>query len=125
MMVAMYRGDVAMIDRVFQDGGDLKRVKADGTTEYGGRERWQDWVGTLNTGQAHEELFGIEVKQYGNLASVWAPFVIRFEGKIVGCGVNQLSMAQTDGDWRIVSGMDVQAPKEDCADFKDRYLAEN
>jgi len=123
MMVAMYRGDAAMIDRVFQDRGDLSRVKADGTTEYGGRERWQDWVGTLKTGRAHEELFGIEVKQYGNLASVWAPFVIRFDGKIVGCGINQLSMAKSNGEWRIVSGMDAQEPNEQCATFKTDYRA--
>jgi len=123
MMIAMYRGDADMVDKVFQDDGDLNRVGPDGIVEFGGRKGWQDWVGTLDVGQAHEELFGIEVQQFGNLATVWAPFVISFDGKIVGCGVNQLSMAQTNGEWRIVSGMDVQAPRDECADFKIKYQA--
>lgn len=123
MMMAMYRGDADMVDKVFQDGGDLNRVKPDGTVEFGGRARWSEWVGTLNKGQAHEEIFGLEVQKFDKLATVWAPFVISYDGKIVGCGVNQLSMAQTGDEWRIVSGMDIPAPKDDCPEFKSSYLA--
>lgn len=121
MMIAMYRGDADLVDRVFENDGNLNRVNPDGSVEFGGRAKWQEWVGTLEPGQAHEELFDIEVEEFGNLATVWAPFVISFKDKIVGCGVNQLSMAKRDNKWRIVSGMDVQAPKEDCADFKANY----
>ena len=124
MMMAMYRGDAALVDRVFHPKGDLSRIRADGSVKYGGREGWQKWVGTLQKGQANEELFDIKVEQFGNLATVWAPFVISVDGKLVGCGVNQLSMAKQGNDWRIVSGIDVQAPKEDCADFKKNYKSE-
>jgi len=123
MMIAMYRGDAGMIDKVFHESGRLSRVKADGTVEPDGLKLWRDWVGTLEVGQAHEEIFGLRVETFENLATVWAPFVISFDGKIVGCGVNQLSMALTDGDWRIVSGMDTPAPKESCSTFKEDYLA--
>lgn len=123
MMIAMYRGDADMVDQVFSQGGTLRRVKTDGTIRPDGRARWQEWVGTLDVGQAHEELFGIRVEQFENLASVWAPFVIRFDGKIVGCGVNQLSMARAEGQWRVVSGMDTPAPKGSCETFKDSYLS--
>jgi len=125
MMMAMYRGDADLVNRVFLDDGDLTRVRADGTVKYGGRKGWQDWVGTLKTGQANEELFALKVEQFGNLATVWAPFVISFDHKIVGCGVNQLSMAKSNGEWRVAAGMDVQAPKDDCPDFKANYLARN
>jgi len=124
MMMAMYHGDAALVNRVFHEDGDLTRIRADGTVKYGGRKGWQEWVATLEKGQANEELFAIKTEQFGNLATVWAPFVIAFDGKIVGCGVNQLSMAKTDGEWRIVSGMDVQAPKDDCETFKKTYAAE-
>ncbi len=123
MMMAMYRGDTELVDRVFHPDGDLHRVKADGTVQFGGRKGWRDWVGTLEMGYANEELFDIKVEQYGNLATVWAPFVIAVDGKTVGCGVNQLSMAKSDGEWRIVAGMDVQAPKETCDSFKADYAA--
>ena len=124
MMMAMYRGNTDLIDRVFHPEGDLHRVRSDGSVQIGGRARWQEWVGTLETGYANEELFSIEVEEYGDLATVWAPFVISVDDKIVGCGVNQLSMAKSNNEWRIVSGMDIQAPKEDCAEFKQTYKNE-
>lgn len=121
MMIAMYRGDADLVDRVFHPDGTLQRVKANGTVDFGGRRDWQNWVGSLETGQANEELFAIKVEQFDNLATVWAPFVISFDGKIVGCGVNQFSMTKSNGKWQILSGTDVQAPKESCADFKANY----
>jgi len=125
MMIAMYRGDAGMVDNIFLEGATLRRVKADGSVEHDGLQRWRDWVSTLETGQAYEEIFGLKTQQFENLATVWAPFVITFKGEIAGCGVNQLSMVRTQGDWRVVSGMDTQAPKESCPAFKETYLAGN
>jgi hypothetical protein len=123
MMMAMYRGDAGIVDKVFIEGAALRRVKADGAVETDGLKRWRDWVGTLEVGQAHEEISGLEVQRFGTLAAVWAPFVITYEGKIVGCGVNHLSMAYADAQWRVVSGMDTPAPKDSCAQFKEEYLS--
>ncbi|MEP3889842.1 MAG: hypothetical protein ABJN69_05195 [Hellea sp.] len=123
MMMAMYRGDAELVDKVFIENATLRRVKADGVVQPDGLKRWRDWVGTLDVGQAHEEIFGLEVQRFGTLAAVWAPFVITYEGKIVGCGVNHLSMAYANDQWRVVSGMDTPAPKENCAKFKAEYLA--
>ena len=121
MMMAMYRGDSELVDRVFHPDGDLHRVRSDGSVQFAERARWQEWVGTLETGYANEEIFNIEVEEFGNLATVWAPFAIWIDGEISGCGVNQLSMAKTDGEWKIISGMDVQAPKDSCESFKADY----
>lgn len=89
---------------------------------------WQDWVATLEVGQAEEELFDVEVEQYGKLASVWAPFVIRIDGELRGCGVNQFTMADVGEDdapeWRIVAGIDVQGDKGECAGIGQRHTAE-
>lgn len=123
MMMAMYRGDAAMIDRVFAETGTLRRVGTDGSATGDGRARWQEWVGTLKVGQAHEEIFGLRVQQYENLATVWAPFVITLDGNLVGCGVNHLAMAKQAGEWRIVTGMDTAAPKGTCEAFRESYAA--
>lgn len=124
MMIAMYRGDVEMVDAVFAEDGKLLRLRPDGSITQDGLPRWRDWVGTLEIGYAHEELFKIKVESFGKLATVWAPFVIDVDGKRVGCGVNQFTMAEIEGDWRIVSGMDVQAPKDSCETFKVNYKTE-
>jgi len=123
MMMAMYRGDAELIDKIFLEDAKLRRVKADGSVEPDGLKRWRDWVGTLEIGQAHEDIFGLKVEEFGNLATVWAPFTITFNGEMAGCGVNQLTMAKDADQWRIVSGIDTAAPKESCATFKDNYLA--
>lgn len=123
MMRAMYQGDADMVDQVFADGAALRRVTDAGELRPDGLKRWRDWVGTLEAGTAHEVLFGVETETFGTLATVWAPFTITVNGELVGCGINQLTMAQQDGLWRIVFGMDTNAPKQTCIDFKDRYLS--
>lgn len=124
MMRAMYQGDAEMVDQVFLEDAALRRVTSEGELRPDGLERWRDWVGTLEVGTAHEELFGVTSEQLGNLATVWAPFVIRVNGEIVGCGVNTLTLARPEGDWRIVFGMDTGEPKDTCATFEARYLTE-
>jgi hypothetical protein len=121
MMIAMYRGDTDMIDQIFIEGATLNRLSADATIRHNGLAPWREWVATLEVGQAHETLFDIKVEQFNTLATVWAPFVIDVNGKRVGCGVNQFTMAKQNEDWRIVSGIDVQAPKEDCETFRQTY----
>ena len=123
MMMAMYRGDAAMIDAVFAEGGTLRRVKADGSVTENALPRWRDWVSTLEVGQAHEEIFALKIEQFENLATVWAPFIIHVDGALVGCGVNHLAMAREGENWRVAVGMDVQAPKERCETFKAAVLA--
>lgn len=118
MMIAMYRGDAGMVDAVFAEGGTLRRVKADGTVSDNGLMGWRDWVSTLEVGQAHEEIFDLEIEQFENLATVWAPFIITVNGKISGCGVNHFAMVREGESWRIAAGMDTPAPKESCATFK-------
>lgn len=123
MMMAMYQGSTVMVDQVFAPDATLNRLRASGEVEKDGLTPWRDWVGTLEVGQANEELFNLKVEQFDRLATVWAPFVIRYEGEIVGCGVNQFVMVdygeEADAsEWRILSGIDVQASRETCAGFK-------
>lgn len=124
MMIGMYRGDVAMIDQVFAPNATLNRLRADGEVRMNGLTPWRDWVSTLEIGQADEQLFDIEVKQFDRLATVWTPFIIRIDGELRGCGVNHFTMVDLaeDGapsEWRILSGIDEQAPVETCDTFRD------
>ncbi|MEC7291724.1 MAG: hypothetical protein VXW22_16715 [Pseudomonadota bacterium] len=124
MMRAMYQGDASMIDAIFLDGAQLRRVTGDGEIRPDGLQRWRSWVDTLEVGQAHEELFAVTSEQFGHLATVWAPFVISVDGARVGCGVNTLTLAQVDQNWHVVFAMDTGEPAETCGDFEDRYTAD-
>ena len=122
MMLAMYMGDAQMVDRVFLGDATLRRATPEGVRP-DGLTRWRDWVGEQEIGDADEQLFDVEVKAFGHLASVWAPFVITYKGEIAGCGVNQMTMAKVSGSWRVVSAMDTQAEKSSCATFRESYSA--
>lgn len=123
MMRAMFQGDADMVDQVFLEGAQLRRVSEAGTLGENGLSGWRDWVGSLSVGEAHEEIFGVTSETFGNLASVWAPFIISYQGELVGCGVNQMTMTKVEDAWRVVFVMDTQAPKETCGTFKETYLS--
>ncbi|MEL7285582.1 MAG: hypothetical protein AAGJ68_13750 [Pseudomonadota bacterium] len=59
MMRAMYQGDAEMVDQVFLEGGQLRRVSDAGELGENGRSSWRDWVDSLDIGEAHEEIFGV------------------------------------------------------------------
>jgi len=121
MMRAMYQGDAAMVDAVFMEGATLRRVTPEGTLGANGLARWRGWVGGLEVGEANEQIFSLETEQFGDLATVWAPFVLTYKGDIAGCGVNTLTLARVAEGWRIASGMDTAAEKEACAGFRASY----
>lgn len=121
LMRGMYQGDTDMIDQVMLEDGVFRRALPDGQVTQDGLSNWKSWVGTLEIGTAHEELFSVDSLQYGNMATVWAPFVISVNGRIANCGVNTMTLANTDGDWKIVFGMDTPAPKDSCHSFKATY----
>lgn len=123
LMRGMYQGDTDMIDRVMLEDGVFRRVLPDGRVSQDGLPDWKEWVGTLEVGAAHEDLFAVRTEQFGNMATVWAPFVISVNGEIANCGVNTMTLAQTQGEWKIVFGMDTPAPKDTCHTFKATYSA--
>ena len=118
---AMYLGDADLVDRVFIEDGQLRRVTQLGEVRPDGLQRWRNWVGEQEKGDAVEEIFDLKIEEFGNLATVWAPFVVTYKGDIAGCGVNQFTVAKTEDEWRIVFGMDTAAgAATDCASFKTR-----
>jgi hypothetical protein len=119
---AMYLGDATLVGKVFADDGQLRRITPEGALQPDGLQRWRDWVSEQEEGNAVEEIFDVEAHAFGNLASVWAPFIVTYQDKIVGCGVNTFTLAKVDNDWRIIFGMDTGAGKDvDCATFKESY----
>lgn len=124
LMRGMYQGNAGMIDQVMLEDGVFRRVLRNGRVSPDGLANWREWVGTLEVGTAHEDLFAVQSEQFGNMATVWAPFVIRVDGEIVNCGVNTMTLAQIEKEWKIVFGMDTPAPLETCDTFKAEYPAE-
>ena len=103
---AMRAGDKEALLAQWAEGAELKRITSKGELRPDGLEWWAKWVGTLEEGQADEHIFDVKVQEFGNLATVWAPFKIYIDGDLKGCGVNTFTLVKLDGDWKIVYGID-------------------
>lgn len=113
----------AILDNVAVDA-PLMRIEAGGNVRSSSFEEWASWVDVQNEDDADEEIFDVAVHEHGGMASVWAPFILRYKGDIAGCGVNQFTLAYAAEKWTIVHGIDI-ADDGDCETFKARYRAKN
>lgn len=118
---AMRAGNGDAIRQIVLPEARLGRLQADGTIRDGTFEGWINRVDSFNEGDADEQIFGVKTLSMSpELATVWAPFTIRFKGELAGCGVNQFTLAKTVDGWRIVYGIDMPA-QEDCETYPDRF----
>ncbi len=118
---AMRAGDGAAIRAMVVDDARLDRLQPDGSLRQGTFDRWINWVDQQAEGDADEQTFGVEVlSKSEELATVWAPFTIRYKGDLVGCGVNQFTLGKTAEGWRILYGIDMPATT-DCETFPDQF----
>lgn len=117
----MRNGDGASIRAVVASDARLDRIKKDGSMQQGHFERWIRWVDQQEVGDADEQVFGVKVlSESPELATVWAPFTINYKGKLVGCGINQFTMAKAKAGWRIVYGIDIHV-EADCSTYRDQF----
>src|SRR5215212_1021587 len=93
----------AMLRWVYPDG----RVTATGTraSSKGLRqESWAQFAARLKPGQGFQESISdpaIEVD--GDVAMVWAPFVVRVAGKVSNCGFDHFDLVRENGAWKVMN----------------------
>ena len=118
---AMRAGDGEALRQLVVADARLDRLRPDGTLQQGPFERWISWVDTQEQGDADEQIFGVEtLSKSPELATVWAPFTIRYRGDLVGCGVNQFTLGKTAEGWRVLYGIDMPS-QADCTTFPDQF----
>lgn len=118
---AMRAGDGAALSALVVPDARLDRLQPDGTLRQGTFERWINWVDQQAEGDADEQIFGVEtLSRSDELATVWAPFTIRYKGELVGCGVNQFTLAKTGEGWRFLYGIDMPS-EADCTTFRAKF----
>lgn len=118
---AMRAGDGAALRALVVADARLDRLQPDGSLRQGTFERWISWVDQQSEGDADEQTFGVQtLSKSAELATVWAPFTIRYKGELVGCGVNQFTLGKTGEGWRVLYGIDMPST-DDCTTYRDRY----
>jgi len=118
---AMRQGDGAAISAIVEKEARLDRLQLDGTLQHGTFSDWIAWVNDQGVGDANEQIFGVKTLQASpELATVWAPFIIHYKGKLAGCGVNQFTLAKSSEGWRILYGIDTPH-KGDCDAYRSSF----
>jgi len=104
MFAAFSAGDSAGALRVVYPDG---RVTAVGTLRTGNglrQESWTQFAARLKPGEGFQESISdpaIEID--GDIAMVWAPFVVRVGGKVGNCGVDHFDLVREGGAWKVMN----------------------
>jgi len=104
LFAALEAGDSAGVLRVVYPDG---RVTAVGTLRTGNglrQESWTEFAARLKPGEGFRESISdpaIEID--GDIAMVWAPFVVRVDGKVGNCGVDHFDLVREGGAWKVMN----------------------
>ena len=104
LFAAFEAGDSAGVLRVVYPDG---RVTAVGTLRSGTglrQESWTQFAARLKPGEGFSESNSdpaIEVD--GDIAMVWAPFVVRVGGKLSNCGFDHFDLVRENGAWKVMN----------------------
>jgi hypothetical protein len=101
----------------FHDGATLKSILKDSTgTTLVKDELISDFaasVSKLPKGYADERIIFDVIKIDGDLAFVWTPYELYFNGKFIHCGVDAFVLLKLNNQWKISSLIDTRR-KQRC-----------
>ncbi|MBT6033119.1 MAG: hypothetical protein HOH19_11120 [Kordiimonadaceae bacterium] len=109
---AMRAGDAEKLRTLILSDTALDRIAPDKAVDRGQSEDWIGWVDTLNPGQADEQIFDVEIKVEGPLATAWAPFTIAIDGELKSCGVNHFTLVKHEDGWKVAYLIDTHTPEK-------------
>ncbi len=104
IFAALRSGDAAAMMRwVYPDG----RVTATGTRSTSTGLRRQSWTEFATrvtpVGAFDETISDPAIEINGDVAMVWAPFVVRVGGKVANCGIDHFDLVRENGSWKIMN----------------------
>ena len=105
LFAAFEAGDAAaMLRHVYPDG----RVTASGTRGDGApnlrQQAWTEFAGRVRPDRAFTERISDPVIDIdGDIAMVWAPFVVSVGGKVSNCGVDHFDLVRENGTWKVMN----------------------
>ena len=105
LFAAFEAGDVAtMLRHVYPDG----RVTASGMRGDGAsnlrQQSWTQFAKRIKPDTAFQERIADPVIDIdGDIAMVWAPFVVRVGGKVSNCGVDHFDLVRENAAWKVMN----------------------
>jgi hypothetical protein len=98
-------GDAAaMLRLVYPDGRVTSSGRrADGTATLR-PQNWTQFAERITPGRGFQErITDPLINVDGDIAMVWAPFVVRVGGKVSNCGVDHFDLIRENGAWKVMN----------------------
>ena len=117
IFAALEKGDAAaMLVHVYPEG----RVTATGTrgpTSTGLRSSsWTEFAQRITPETAFQErIWAPAIDIDGDVAMVWAPFVVRRGGKVGNCGYDHFDLIRENGVWKVMN-LSFSSRTTDCGE---------
>jgi len=104
LFAAFEAGDSAAMLRVVHPDG---RVTATGERASGSGLRQMSWTQFAQRvtpdARFSESISDPAVEVDGDVAMVWAPFVVRVNGKVSNCGFDHFDLVRENGAWKVMN----------------------
>jgi SnoaL-like domain len=99
----MRTADAARVRSVFADVARFALLDERGATPVLRAQSVDGWLESVGNsgGRWNEQIYDVEIRVDGTLASVWAPYTFYFNGAIRHCGVNSIELLRVAGDWKV------------------------
>jgi hypothetical protein len=104
LFAAFEAGDSAAMLRVVYPDGRVtatgERASASGLRQ----QSWAEFAQRVTPGSGFQERISdpaIEID--GDVAMVWAPFVVRVNGKVSNCGFDHFDLVRENGAWKVMN----------------------
>ena len=77
-------------------------------------EGWITAIGSSG-GSWNEQIYDLDVRVDGTMASIWAPYTFYLDGEISHCGINSIELLHDAEGWKVTQISDTRR-REDCPD---------
>ncbi|KPJ84153.1 MAG: hypothetical protein AMS19_01810 [Gemmatimonas sp. SG8_23] len=84
------------------------------TTRVQSVEGWLSAIGESG-GSWDEQVYDVEARVDGPMASVWAPYTFYLDGRISHCGINSIELLHDADGWKVTQISDTRR-REGCPD---------
>jgi hypothetical protein len=114
LFAAFEAGDsAAMLRLVYPEG----QVTATGERASGSGLRQQSWnefaQQVTPASRFSETISDPAIEIDGDVAMVWAPFVVRIDGKVANCGYDLFDLVRDNGTWKVMN-LTFSSRTKDC-----------
>ena len=103
---AVFASDARFAMLNAQDGPAVVRTQTVDT--------WIDAIGSSG-GSWDEQIYDLDVRVDGAMASVWAPYTFYLDGQISHCGINSIELLRDADGWKVTQISDTRR-REGCPD---------